>query len=223
MVLLLMGWDYVSELLSPTGPIVHPADDMSMESHGGMIGIHLYLRTRRKSLSRCHFGHDKSHMEWPQARTRASAVSGQLQELHCNGLNERIRGTGEDRWRMPFWTTEILYFRVQRIYLNSSFRNTRTSYTPIHPSKSPSIIPFTQQFIHYIIPRASIQTARQRKGERRVKESHANILFYYQQPSQDSMLKQPHNTAMGAEEWRGGIAPTYSRPRHYMGVSRTAG
>jgi hypothetical protein len=220
MVLLLMGWDYVSELLSPTGPIVHPADDMSTESHGGMILTGEYLRTPRKACLSATLS--TTNPTWSdQARTRASAVSGQLQELHCNGWNERMPRTGEDRWRMPFWTTEILYFRVPRIYLNSSFRN--TSYTPIHPSKSPSIIPFTQQFIHYIIPRASIQTARQRKEERCVAESYANILFQYKQPSQDSMLKQPHNTALEAEEWRGGIAPTYSRPRHYMAVSRTAG
>jgi hypothetical protein len=29
-----------------------------------------------KNLSQCHFVHNKSHMDWPQVRTRASAVGG---------------------------------------------------------------------------------------------------------------------------------------------------
>jgi hypothetical protein len=52
-----MGWDYVPELHCSSN------NDMSMESHGGIILTGENWRTL-KNLSLCHFVHHKSNTEW---------------------------------------------------------------------------------------------------------------------------------------------------------------
>jgi hypothetical protein len=59
-----MGWDHVSKLQQPTG-LLTSAREMSVESHGRLILTGENQRTRkRKTLCRCDFVEQKSHIDW---------------------------------------------------------------------------------------------------------------------------------------------------------------
>jgi hypothetical protein len=77
LLLMLMGWDYVSELQPPTCLLFIP--QMTCE-YGEQRWNYIdgKLKNSERNLSQCHFVHHKSHMDWPGCEPRDSLLSSLL-------------------------------------------------------------------------------------------------------------------------------------------------